>query len=101
MWSNDSAKKVIKDSGRKVKKGKGPEISANFLAGELLDYLGEEKPAYFDFVSKVEESVNVISPHYYKSGDEKTSEPEDDVTEILEKYKILQYYNLRRYNIDK
>lgn len=101
MWSNDAAKKVIKSSVGQVKKGKGPEISANFLASELLDYLGAEKPAFFEFVSSVRESVNVISPHYYKSGDEKSLDPDSNAAEILEKYKLLQYYNLRRYNIDK
>ncbi len=101
MWSNDAAKKVIKKLKGNIKKGEGPEISANFLGSELLDYLGMEKPAFFEFVSTVRDKVNVISPHYYKSGEDKMDLPENETAEILEKYKLLQYYNLRRYNIDK
>ena len=101
MWANNSAKKVIKQSRGRLEKGEGPEISANFLASELLGFIGADKPAYFKFVESVRDSVNVISPHYYKQDGEKTLKPDDETAEIIEKYKILQYYNLRRYNVDK
>ncbi len=100
MWCNDAAKEVIKKSRGAVKRGEGPEISANFLGTELLDYLGMEKPAYFNFVDSVRDNVNVISPHYYKSGNDKIAQPEGEAAEMLEKYRILQYYNLRRYDKD-
>lgn len=96
MWSNDAARKII----GKVKRGEGPEMSAGFLGAEFLDYLGVEKPAYFEFVGEVRKKVNVISPNYYKSGDEKFYSPGGENAEILNKYRILQYYNFRRYNKD-
>ena len=96
MWSNDAAKNIIGN----VKRGKGPEISSGFLGAELLDYMRVDKPAYFEFVSSVRKKINVISPNYYKSGDEIFYGLDGENKELVDKYRILQYYNFRRYNKD-
>lgn len=100
MWSNQAAQEIIKENNVKVKKGKGPEISSNYLGVELLDYMGMKKSGFFNFVSQVEKSVNVISSNYYQTGDKITHKLGAEDNELLEKYKILQYYNLRSYNKD-
>ena len=97
MWCNDAARQVIEKSRGAVKSGEGPEISSNYLGVELLDYLGVEKPSYFEFVSKVEEKISVISPHFYKKDDAVIYELDKETEKLLEDYKILQYYNLRQY----
>lgn len=100
MWSNSAAKQVIKESRGSVKRGEGPEISSGFLGAELLDYMGAEKSAYFEFVNKVQDKINVISSNYYKSGKTRMTSVEGENAKLLEEYKILQYYNFRRYNKD-
>ncbi len=96
MWSNRAAKNIIGN----VKRGRGPEISSGFLGAELLDYMRVDKPAYFEFVSSLEEKINVISPNYYKSGDEKIYDGDERILKPLDEYRILQYHNFRRYNKD-
>ena len=100
IWSNEAAKEVIKENIGKIKKGKGPEISSNYLGVELLDYMGMQKSEFFNFVSQAEKQVNVISSNYYQKGDEKMHKLNAEDEEIMSKYKILQYYNLRKYNKD-
>ena len=96
MWSNAAAQEIIGN----VKRGEGPEISSGFLGAELLSYLGVEKPAYFEFLSSVQEKINVISPNYYKSGDSIFYNLEGENKRIIDDYRMLMYYNFRRYNND-
>lgn len=101
MYSNESAKNIIEKSLGNVKTGKGNEISSCFLGNELLDYMGLNKPGYFEFVNDVENEINVISSNFYKSGDLKMNTLEGEKADLLEKYKRLQYYNLKRYKNEK
>ncbi len=102
MWCNDSAKEIIKKNRGAVKRGKGPEISSGFLAAELLDYLGMEKSDYFRFVYDFKDRVNIITPYYYKSGETYFKKPDEEISSMIEDYKILQYYNFREYaKVDK
>lgn len=102
MWCNQSANDVIKEKNIPLKRGEGPEISANFLGTEFLNYLGMKKSAYFDFVDKVQDTVSIISPNYYKINGEFASVLDEESKEILKNYEYLQYFNLRKYNkIDK
>ena len=100
IWSNEAAQEIIKENMGEVKKGEGPEISSNYLGAELLDYMGMEKGGFFSFVSEAEKRVNVISSNYYQSGDERVQKLNPEDSNLMGKYKILQYYNLRRYNKD-
>ena len=102
MWCNDAAKGIIGD----VKTGKGPDISSNFLGNEFLNYLGVDKPAYYNFIDKVQETATVISPKYFimdgKYVDDFQNDISDEDRKVLRDYKCLQYYNLRRYaKVDK
>ncbi len=102
MWCNNAAEEIIGD----VKKGEGPTISSNFLGTELLNYLGMEKSPFFNYVEKVQETANVISPKYFMMNGRRVKNFQtgitDDERKILRNYKCLQYYNLRRYaKVDK
>lgn len=97
IWGNSAANDIIKENTGEVKRGRGPEISSNYLGVELLDYMGMQKDSFFEFVSKVQKRVNVISQNYYELGGERVKELTAEDKELLEKYKILQYKNLRKY----
>lgn len=97
FYGNETAKNIIEKLRGNVKTGYGTEISSGFLGAELLDYMGMEKSPYFEFVNNMEKKINVISPNYYKSGDVKFDILDDEKNDLIKRYKILQYYNLREY----
>jgi len=95
IWSNNSAKALFKEQGKTLPLGEAPTISSNYLGTMLLDYLGFNHSAYFNYLNDVKAAMPVISRRFYKTGDGNYTENlSDDKKEILNKYRNMQYYML-------
>lgn len=95
IWSNHAARQLFKEQGREVPMGQAPEISTNYLATELLNYLGIKDSAYFNYLNDVKTSLPIITARFYKTGDGKfVEELSDKEKEIISQYRNLQYYML-------
>ncbi len=91
IWGNDSFRKT---GG---KRGEQQDISANFLSVKLFDYIGIQKPRYFQFLSDVEKEMNVISSHFFEQDGEVLREIPEESKNLITNYQYLQYYNIVRF----
>ena len=94
IYCNQSAKKLLSGSNVPVLKGAAPQISTNYLATELLKYIGLYGGPYFSFLSELKNDIPVITSRFYKIKDSFTENLTDEVGLLLEKYRNLQYYML-------
>jgi phosphoglycerol transferase MdoB-like AlkP superfamily enzyme len=92
IWSNDAAKKLIKKNTGNVPVGTVPEISTCFLAAELQKYIGFTPSPYFEFLSRLKESLPVVTHYYYKQDGEFVTELSAENQKLLSDYRKLQYY---------
>jgi len=92
IWSNDAAKELIKKNTGKVPEGEAPEISTCFLGPELQKYLGFTPSPYFEFLSRLQESMPVVTHYYYKQDGEYVTELSSENQKLLSDYRKLQYY---------
>lgn len=95
ICSNKAFKNLQREKNIKVKKGKGSLISSSFLANELYDYMGVQKPPYFAYLDEIKKDINVISPSFYIMDNECVTELSDDVEEKLNILRYMQYYNMK------
>lgn len=92
IWSNDAAKRLLSKNKVPFLSGKAPEISANYLATELLDYIGLDGGAYFDFLKEYKEALPVITKRFFKENGTFTEKPSEKSMQMLEQYRKIQYY---------
>ena len=97
ICSNTAFKNELKKKNEKLKKGKGNNISSNYLMTELFDYMNVEMPPYATYLNEIKEKLNIISPHYYKFNGEFIEELPDEISKDVETLKILQYYHINDY----
>lgn len=97
IWSNDAARKLIKENGGKVPVGDDGDISSNFLPVKLLKYMNVELPRYFAFTEDIMEQSEVIGSDYFVVNGKKLNFVSDEIYDEYARYRILQYYNLKRY----
>ncbi len=97
IWSNPAAKQLITDNGKAPFVGDAGDISANFLPGVLLDYIGAGMPRYFAFTQHIMERSEVIGSDYFVVDGKKLNTVPDEIYREYMDYRILQYYNLKRY----
>ena len=90
IWGNKS---FIKNS-EKVLKGKNEDISSNYLAVKLLEYINMDLPPFFNFVNELENKISIISKDYYYINDEFKMSLSDEEKKYLDDYKNWAYYNL-------
>jgi len=95
IWSNNSAKALFKEQGRDLPVGEAPTISANYLGTVLLDYLGFNHSAYFNYLKDIKSVLPVITRRFYKKSDGSYTENlSDEEKEVLNTYCKMQYYIL-------
>lgn len=78
--------------------GYAGDISANYLASELLDYINISTP-FFNFTKMLRNQINIIAPNYFYTNNLPTTELTQDKMSLLQQYKILEYYNLKETKI--
>jgi len=75
-------------------KGYAGDISSNYLANKLLDYINISSP-FFEFTKMLEEKINIIAPNYFEVNNKLITEIDEEKNELLKQYGILEYYNLK------
>ncbi len=95
IWSNKSAKDLLRQQGKDVPVGEAPLISSNYLNTELLNYIGMKDCGYFDYLNEKKSSLPVITNRFYKTCDGKFTENlSDKDKKTVSEYRNLQYYML-------
>jgi len=93
IWSNDAAKKLLKEQGRPVPVGKAPTISSNYLSLELMDYIGIKGNEYTDYLRDIRSKLPVLTKRCYQRADGNIVEKiSDEENKIISDYRILQHY---------
>ena len=79
----------------------GKDISTNYLCTMLYEYSGIDTTNYVEFLKDFNEKVPVFTSKGYKDKDEKTYEVDDEsqYVDMINEYKILQYYYMFDNNI--
>ena len=98
IWANDAARDFIKERGGRFKTGYGGNISSNYLAAQMFECVDVGMPPFFAFVNDVKDNLNCIKGNYYVSGREFSNVVPEEYSEQVNDYKILQYYNLKKYS---
>lgn len=98
IWGNDAFKTLVTKQDGTILKGKGKDISSNYLGLELLKYINMDLPPFFTFLNNLKDKVSVITPNYYLVDNKFELELSDELNEELNNYKIWEYYNLRKQN---
>lgn len=93
ICSNSAAKELIRSQGGEVPTGCGGDISSNYLASVMFDYMNVNAGGFFGFTKEAREQAEIISPHFIVSGGEMTDE--ESVSALLDDYRKLQYYFMR------
>ena len=95
MCSNQAAKNLVVENGGEVLNGNGGILSSNFLATKLFDYMGVKPGGFFGFVKDMREQAGVIVPTFMMDGDFIIPKDDGNVSEWIEKYRMLQYHNIK------
>lgn len=95
MCSNQEAKNLVVENGGEVLNGNGGILSSNFLATKLFDYMGVKPGGFFGFVKDMREQAGVIVPTFMMDGDFIIPKDDGNVSEWIEKYRMLQYHNIK------
>lgn len=98
IWSNEEAKKITNHKNMAdIKTFEENIISPNFLAVELLNYVGFEDNSYFTYLSSLREVLPVITHAYFNENGIFTDRLSDESTKLVEEYKKIQYYMMFDY----
>lgn len=92
IWCNNAAEKLLTDSGVSMPKGEAPLISTNYLATELLEYIGENGGGSFNFLSMLKDKLPVITNRFYKENGVFTEKLSEDSKALIDQYRQTQYY---------
>ena len=74
--------------------GYAGDISSNYLANKLLEYINISSP-FFEFTKMLEKEINIITPNYFEINNKKVTELNEEKSNLLNQYEILEYYNLK------
>lgn len=94
IWCNKAAEDLLKSAGIAPGKGSAPIISANYLATELLKYIGINGGSYFNYLSEQKTLLPVITGRFVKEGGTFTETPDENTLKQLALYSELEYYTL-------
>jgi len=92
IWCNSATEKLLADNGLSVPKGEAPLISVNYLATELLEFIGQNGEGSFNFLSELKKTIPVISRRFYMENGVFTEELSNGSKFLLDQYRTLQYY---------
>ena len=88
IYANTSAQQNL----QREFKGHGDTISPMFLMGEFFDYVGNDGPAYMNYLQTVRDTYSVLNPTYVcKKGQYILRSHNKDLA-ILEEQKKVEYY---------
>lgn len=93
IWGN----KAFKNENKKILKGYAGDISSNYLSNKLLEYINISSP-FFEFTKMLENKINIIAPNYYSINNKLVTETNEEISQLLNQYKILEYYLLKDCN---
>ena len=93
IHANNSAKKLFNNDFV----GEGRKISPIFLMNEVFNYCNFKGNQYMQYMSYLEENIDVISEYYYKQDDEFVEKSELRNKELLDEYRIVNYYYSNNY----
>lgn len=88
IWGNNAFR------NKSTLKGYAGDISSNYLANKLLEYIDVSSP-FFEFTKMLEEKINIIAPNYFEVNNNLIAELDTERLEMLKQYRILEYYNLK------
>lgn len=94
IWSNQAAQTLLAKDGKSIPVGEAEEVSSNFLAVELLEYIGLNGGAYFNYLTELKDALPVITNRFLKEKTSYTENGSAQTAEMLEQYRKLQYYML-------
>lgn len=101
IWSNVSAKDLLKEQGKTPLVGEAPYISVHYLVLELFDYIGLNDTEYFQYLRELREEFPVMTGRFFKTQDGTFTEDLNQYqTEKINQYRLLQYYMLFDKNVE-
>lgn len=92
IWCNSAAEELLTESGITVKKGEAPLISPNYLASELLEFIGQEGESSFHYLSELKEKLPVITNRFTMENGVFTEELSEESKALIDQYSKIQYY---------
>ncbi|NLV35424.1 MAG: LTA synthase family protein [Clostridiaceae bacterium] len=92
IWCNEAAKAQAEAGGIKVPTGTAPLISSNYIASELLEFIGLDGGNYFNYLYELKEELPMITNRFYLEDGEFTQTPSEHTKALIDEYVRLQYY---------
>jgi len=92
IYCNEEAKELLKERNIQAPEGEAPLISSNYLAAELLKYIGLDGGAYFNFLTELQDEIPVITNRFYEVNGSFTENLPADSLQLIDRYRRLQYY---------
>jgi len=95
IWANDEAKEVLENDFV----GDGPTISSNFLMNLLFEQCGWTGSAWMQYTDQLMDVLPVITSNgFYVTADGVlTTELTEENAQLLQDYKIVEYYMKKNY----
>jgi phosphoglycerol transferase MdoB-like AlkP superfamily enzyme len=94
IWCNKAARAQAEEAGITVPTGTAPLISSNYIASELLEFVGLDGGNYFNYLSELKEKLPMITNRFYLEKGTFTETPSAQAKELIDEYSRLQYYML-------
>ena len=82
-------------------RGQQKLISSNYLSVKLLQYMNMELPPFHSFLYDMMQYAPIISKQHNGTSAGFDEELSEEFNEIFKNYKILQYYNIKDYEVQK
>ncbi|MEE1043408.1 MAG: LTA synthase family protein [Clostridia bacterium] len=87
------------DKNKPSVRGKQKLISANYLSLKLFQYMNMEFPPFHSFLYDMMQYAPILSKQHNGTGEGFEEQLPEEFNEIYKNYKILQYYNLKEYDL--
>lgn len=98
IWGNTAYKKQMEKYNFEINVGEQEIISSNYLGIKMLEYMKAPMSEHYKFIKDVKKEFPVITPYYYVNEEgEQIDKPDSKQQEMIDKYKIIQYYSILKY----
>lgn len=87
------------DNNKPKVRGRQKLISANYLSLKLFQYMNMVLPPFHSFLYDMMQYAPVLSKQYNGTGEGFEEQLPEEFNEVYKNYKILQYYNLKEYDL--
>lgn len=92
IWCNSAAEALLAENGITAKKGAAPLISPNYLATELLEFIGQEGSESFHYLSELKKKLPVITNRFTMENGVFTEVLSEESKTLIDQYRMIQYY---------